>query len=166
MLSCETINKTFGASDRDDPGSCQVKGYVDINSDKCYFKSDGTGNESYNKNLQINRVRYYDLDVNNTRALTEYGWCNFTVNNEDTTWIRKLSNSTLINQINIPGTHDSGTYAIGDTGLNLFGVRDVYGRTQEVSIFEQLMAGIRYFDIRIETYEDKEIYLHTMVLIV
>ena len=42
--------------------------------------------------------------------------------------------------------HDSGTYAIGDTGINEYSVRDIYGCTQEVNIYNQLMAGIRYFD--------------------
>jgi len=53
--------------------------------------------------------------------------------------------------------HDSGTYAIGDTGINEYSVRDIYGRTQEVNIYNQLMAGIRYFDKNWN--KDKEIYL-------
>jgi len=35
----------------------------------------------------------------------------------------------------------------------------VFDSIQELNIYEQLMNGIRYFDIRIKTNSDKEIYL-------
>jgi len=50
--------------------------------------------------------------------------CTFEINEEDDHWISYIANKDLtINQINIPGTHDSGTYAIGATGFNLWDVR-------------------------------------------
>ncbi|ORX38117.1 PLC-like phosphodiesterase, partial [Piromyces finnis] len=72
-----------------------------------------------------------------------------------------------LNQINIPGTHDSGTYAI-EIG-NLFtpvidAGRILYGKTQSLDITEQLEKGIRYLDIRLETNKEKEIYLSHGIL--
>ncbi|OUM57092.1 hypothetical protein PIROE2DRAFT_65196 [Piromyces sp. E2] len=155
----DKVNKIFGPGDRDSPSDCKTKGYVNINSNKCYFTNTGTGGETYNKLLVMNRIPYFDIDFTTKRALTEYGWCTFETNEEELHWISKISDDIQINQINFPGTHDSGTYAIGDTGFNIFNIRILYGRTQEVSIYEQMMNGIRYFDIRIETNKDKEIYL-------
>jgi len=54
-------------------------------------------------------------------------------NNENTEarWMTKLSNDTRINQINIPGTHDSGTYAVDVAGLPIIDLfRGWWGRTQ------------------------------------
>jgi len=55
-------------------------------------------------------------------------------------WMGDLPDDTEINQISIPGTHDSATY-----GKNLgIGVK-----TQTWSVKEQLEAGIRFLDIRV-----------------
>ncbi|KAL6605558.1 hypothetical protein U3516DRAFT_757338 [Neocallimastix sp. 'constans'] len=113
--------------------------YVDITR---VFTSNGTGGIIYNGTPEDNRIPYYDLDLKYIK-LIEHGWCNFTTNNEDTEWISGLSNDILINQINIPGTHDN----------------EVYVNMQEVNITEQLINGIRYVDIRIATNSNKEIYL-------
>jgi hypothetical protein len=126
------------------------------------------GGASYNQRIEFNRVRYYDRDIyqdpknktNVEMALTEYGWYRIARDDKDTKWIENLPDNIQINQINIPGTHDSGTYAIGDTGFNLLPIRDDYGRTQEANIYDQLMNGVRYFDIRLESNDEKEeIYL-------
>jgi len=75
------------------------------------------------------------------------GWRNFI--------IEKLH----LNQINIPGTHDSGTYAVDVAGLSIINsFRKWWGKTQELDN-ERLLHGIRFFDIRIETNKDKEIYV-------
>ncbi|ORX54173.1 PLC-like phosphodiesterase [Piromyces finnis] len=108
----------------------------------------------------MNKVPYYDIDLTTKRALTEYRWCTLKINDDDIHWITKITDDYVrINQLNIPGTHDSGTYAIGDTGVNFLDARVMFGRTQELNIFEQMMNGIRYFDIRIKTNKNKEIYL-------
>lgn len=52
-------------------------------------------------------------------------------------WMSQLPDEVKLNQISIPGTHDTGA---------LFGSR--FCETQSWSITEQLEAGIRYFDIR------------------
>jgi len=79
----------------------------------------------------------------------------------DADWMGYIDNSTKINEINIPGTHDTGTYSIGENfRLNypeysaltsylppIF--KELTGQTQDLNITEQLESGIRYFDIRL-----------------
>jgi len=55
-------------------------------------------------------------------------------------WMSTLSKSTTIDQINIPGTHDSGTGYLKSSN---------YHNTQALSIKQQLLLGIRYFDMRL-----------------
>ncbi|ORX42219.1 hypothetical protein BCR36DRAFT_583687 [Piromyces finnis] len=82
-LRNEHTDKKFGPRSRDDPGDCKTKGYVDINRNKCYFTNTGIGGETYNKMLTIDKVPYYDIDLTDKRALTEYGWCTFKINDND-----------------------------------------------------------------------------------
>jgi len=92
----------------------------------------------------------------------------------DWDWMSSLSDDLTINQINIPGTHDSGTYDIGMLGgtaslrygysaanfilqtikLIESSVRQIAGQTQDLSIKEQLESGIRYFDVRLDINND------------
>ncbi|ORX49953.1 PLC-like phosphodiesterase, partial [Piromyces finnis] len=86
-----------------------------------------------------------------------------------------INDNIRINQLNIPGTHDSGTYDIGQLSNNkvleslversiLAPYSQVLGgltQTQELDITEQLEHGIRYFDIRltISNKNDKKLHL-------
>jgi len=72
--------------------------------------------------------------------------------------MKYIPDTKYLNEINIPGTHDSGTYDIGQlsnnkiankiismSGLNLVnGIKSNLGRTQDLNIKEQLEHGIRY----------------------
>lgn len=49
-------------------------------------------------------------------------------------------NTVTIDRMNIPGTHDSGTSYLGSKN---------YHHTQDLTIKDQLLLGIRYFDIRL-----------------
>jgi len=60
-----------------------------------------------------------------------------------TTLVESVSDITLRNLV-IPGSHDSASYSI--PSANLF---STIGRTQNTSIFEQLLQGIRFLDLRI-----------------
>jgi len=40
--------------------------------------------------------------------------------NIDANWMTYISNDTYINNINIPGTHDSGTYDIGQLTNSIY----------------------------------------------
>jgi uncharacterized repeat protein (TIGR01451 family) len=58
-------------------------------------------------------------------------------------WMAGLSGSEPLNQVSIPGTHDTATYAAPTTGTSSI------GRTQDMAIGDQLNAGIRSLDIRV-----------------
>jgi hypothetical protein len=51
-----------------------------------------------------------------------------------------------LQELTIPGTHDSGTYS-----LNLAGIEHPISKTQTLNVADQLNAGIRFFDIRVNT---------------
>ncbi|EPJ3802877.1 hypothetical protein OND84_002125 [Morganella morganii] len=58
-------------------------------------------------------------------------------------WLKFIDGKLPINQISLPGTHDSatGTYSegIGEGGMV---------KTQDDSVYEQLNSGIRFIDAR------------------
>ena len=112
----ESVDGLFGPSKRENPNSCLFKGNVIVEKGNCYFTSNG--GETTIENLDSRpKVRYYDIDLENNRALTEFGWCSFSFENNGPKWMNDLNRDLHINQINIPGTHDSGTYAIDENSI-------------------------------------------------
>lgn len=57
----------------------------------------------------------------------------------DQDWMGKLRDDTRLSQLSIPGTHDSGAYVAGG----------VFALTQRMSFLNQLIAGIRMWDLRL-----------------
>jgi len=113
---------------------------------ECYLTSNGKTKVG---NSNKGNARYYSIDYSNRRVLTEWGWCEYEhLNDNDVNWMSKLSDDTRINQINIPGTHDSGTCKIP---------YESFASTQNFSIMGQLHLGIRFLDIRLQTNEAGEI---------
>ncbi len=79
-------------------------------------------------------------------------------NLDGTNWMSGISGERKLNEINIPGTHDSAAYKLdGDGSLldyytsvdGLFSISKEFAQTQKLYIDEQLKAGIRYLDIRL-----------------
>jgi 1-phosphatidylinositol phosphodiesterase len=69
-------------------------------------------------------------------------------------WMGNLPGSTSLANLTIPGTHDSGATVEVTPGTT---------KTQDLTVPEQLAAGVRYFDIRCRNVSNKfEIY-HTTV---
>ncbi|QQT26686.1 phosphatidylinositol-specific phospholipase C domain-containing protein [Sphingobacterium spiritivorum] len=66
------------------------------------------------------------------------------------TWMSQLDDNKLLSEITIPGTHDSGTYTLGD------GPIDSAAKCQTQSIAEQLNNGIRFLDIRLARGTDND----------
>jgi len=64
-------------------------------------------------------------------------------------WMKYVRDDVLVKNVVMPGSHDAGT----STLLWL-------GRTQELTIADQLEVGTRYFDIRTERGEDGELYIY------
>lgn len=72
-------------------------------------------------------------------------------------WMKSIDSDITLDKLNIPGTHDSGTYTAGA----LDGAGMV--KTQSLSIYEQLNEGIRYLDIRCRHIDNKFTIHHGMV---
>lgn len=70
---------------------------------------------------------------------------------ESAKWMSSVDDSKLLSEINIPGSHDSATEHVE---LAFF------SRCQDLSISEQLNAGIRYLDIRLGMEEGRMKLMH------
>ena len=71
-------------------------------------------------------------------------------------WLSGISGERFINEINVPGTHDSAMRSIGGeagTGSWFGGAK--YAITQKRYIPEQMEHGVRYFDIRMNNRAPK-----------
>ena len=73
-------------------------------------------------------------------------------------------------QITLPGTHDAGMYMTKDILIKSYSFlekldkgwfRDNWVKTQTDSIFEQLMGGVRYFDLRPAEHDDTRYIYHS-----
>ncbi len=64
-------------------------------------------------------------------------------------WMRDIPGSYKVNQISIPGTHDSGAFYGGDST-----------QTQSMSITKQLVSGIRFLDIRLKSVGNNQLQLY------
>ena len=66
-------------------------------------------------------------------------------------WMKGISGTRYINEINIPGTHDTSMREIGTEAgaLSVGGVNGMYAITQKRYIPEQYEEGVRYVDIRL-----------------
>ena len=71
-----------------------------------------------------------------------------------TNWMKKIDDNTLINDISLPGTHDSGA---------THSIFDVAGKCQDISIKSQLNIGVRFFDLRLQLIEDEFHIVHSFV---
>ena len=67
-------------------------------------------------------------------------------------WMSRISDEKKINEIVIPGSHDSGCYNMS-----------YLGETQYLTIKEQLDVGVRYFDIRVNKDHDKYVIFHSII---
>ncbi|PVF93124.1 PLC-like phosphodiesterase [Serendipita vermifera] len=73
-------------------------------------------------------------------------------------WMSTLDDSTTLQSLSIPGTHDSLTW-------NVTGLAASFTKTQDISLFQQLDAGVRFIDLRIgETNGMVQLY-HGSVLL-
>ncbi len=69
-------------------------------------------------------------------------------------WMAELNDAQEIRSLSIPGTHDSGA---------LYSIADIYGKCQTLPIKEQLIAGVRFFDIRLRLVNDELFIYHNFV---
>lgn len=71
-----------------------------------------------------------------------------------TSWMKEISDATLINEMSIPGSHDSGA---------THSIFDVSGKCQDMSIKNQLKVGVRFLDIRLRLVNDELTIVHSFV---
>lgn len=69
-------------------------------------------------------------------------------------WMAQLEDERAINELSLPGTHDSGA---------LYSIADVAGKCQSLSIEDQLYIGVRFLDIRLQLVEDDFRIVHSFV---
>nr|WP_174505546.1 phosphatidylinositol-specific phospholipase C domain-containing protein [Acinetobacter sp. Marseille-Q1620] len=69
---------------------------------------------------------------------------NYSSNHTAPSWMQYIPDNTLLNQINIPGTHQSATYKIKSLGE----------KCQELSVYGQLNDGIRALDIHLQQRDE------------
>lgn len=71
------------------------------------------------------------------------------------TWMGGLDSSTKLNGIIMPGSHDAGMSQTDHCGAGA-DLNPGISKTQDLNILEQLKAGSRYFDIRVD-YDHREL---------
>jgi len=64
-------------------------------------------------------------------------------------WMKNIPDSAKLSSINIPGTHESATHSVCSTSSIVNAVGKSSAQCQTMDINSQLIAGIRYFDIRV-----------------
>jgi len=69
-------------------------------------------------------------------------------------WMSFLPDSMSVDRLSIPGTHDSGAQYEPVSGT---------AKTQDLSIADQLLAGVRFLDIRCRHYQDAFVIHHGSV---
>jgi len=69
----------------------------------------------------------------------------------DDTWMARLDDGRLLADLSIPGTHDSGALYEPVAGAS---------KAQDLTIAEQLAAGVRYFDVRCSHQSDQFLIYH------
>ncbi len=73
-------------------------------------------------------------------------------------WMSVYANQTLLRHMTLPGSHDAGVYDDPTDPANRPLVRKAgpksWGICHSLSIYNQACAGVRYFDIRIDKYEN------------
>lgn len=116
-----------------------------------YFDSypDQSNDKALERYIEFDQVRS-DLRMNYQSG----NWTNsYSIYNADQpeviptwNWLGQLPDSTLLNAITMPGSHDAGMSVTGNCTIS----QPDWAKTQEVNIRRQADSGSRYFDIRVE----------------
>lgn len=73
---------------------------------------------------------------------------------DDVLWMSDLDDATIINEMSIPGTHNSGA---------MHSLFDVSGKCQDMTISNQLKIGVRFLDIRLQLVNNEFMVVHDFV---
>ncbi len=69
-------------------------------------------------------------------------------------WMKNVSDSISLTSLSIPGSHDSGAF---------HSIGDLSGKCQDLSIIDQLNAGARFFDMRLQQRNNELKVVHGIV---
>ena len=69
-------------------------------------------------------------------------------------WMGGVEDEMLINELSIPGSHDTGA---------IHSIADVAGICQTLSVYDQLTVGIRFLDIRLQLVNNELKVVHSFV---
>ncbi len=69
-------------------------------------------------------------------------------------WMKGIDDSTSLTSLSLPGSHDSGA---------LHSIGDLSGKCQDLSIYDQLNCGVRFFDVRLQLRGDDLKVVHGIV---
>ncbi len=116
----------------------EVRGYFLA---KNYYSTSGMGCQN-----AYFEFRWYESERDHLRIRISE---NFEKIETTASWMKSLSDDKKLNQIIMPGSHDSGMAEIHNVPFGTAWMQVPYTVTQAVSIGEQLLCGARYFDIRI-----------------
>lgn len=65
-------------------------------------------------------------------------------------WMKEIPDDIILSELTIPGTHDSCTYQIKGLG----NIVSYAAKTQSWNLEEQMKAGLRYFDLRLRSFNN------------
>ena len=77
-----------------------------------------------------------------------------TNNTDYKNWMSSVADDTLIEDMNIPGTHDT---------MALYSIGDLAGKCQSLSLKDQLNIGVRFLDIRLQLNNNELRAVHGIV---
>lgn len=86
--------------------------------------------------------------------LTKIAMSPININYPTNEWMKNVDDNKLINDLVIPGTHDSGS---------THSIFDVAGKCQDMTIINQLNAGVRFLDIRLQLVKNELKIVHSFV---
>lgn len=67
-------------------------------------------------------------------------------------WMSRVDDDALLNDVVMPGSHDAGTYTMS-----------WLGKTQHLTMEQQLNSGVRYFDIRVNHEDGEYVIFHSIL---
>jgi hypothetical protein len=98
---------------------------------------------------------------NDTNGISVYVSANIGKTDDTADWMQnRIAKTTRLNQIVMPGSHDAGISELHHSDFLDIVSGNLYVKTQEVCIGEQLLCGARYFDIRIDYDHDELVTYH------
>ena len=131
---------------------------VNIGGPRCYYIGDNNENsvnhDSSKENFQL---AAYDIGDREFILKTQDDTIFISTPNDKINlarWMGSIHDDVKLNSIILPGSHDSGMSILRYCTL---GATRANTQTQSLNIYEQLMQGTRYFDIRIDDYGFEEL---------